>query len=99
MWCNVTSGKLQNLILRDLRQSRTKSPPSPTRQLHHDRSPTRPQVPSKKSPLRLQNAFDVPPPYVRSFLLLQVEDSRRVTQEALVIVDDSWMNIHDDLFI
>jgi hypothetical protein len=31
--------------------------------------------------------------------LLQVEDSRRVTQEALVIVDDSWMNIHDDLFI
>src|SRR5271154_1942984 len=70
MWCNVTSGKLQNLILRDLRQSRTKSPPSPTRQLHHDRSPTRPQVPSKKSPLRLQNAFDVPPPYVRSFLLL-----------------------------
>jgi hypothetical protein len=31
--------------------------------------------------------------------VMQVEDSRRVTQEALVIVDDSWMNIHDDLFI
>jgi hypothetical protein len=31
--------------------------------------------------------------------VMQVEDSRRVTQEALVIVDDSWMNIRDDLFI
>ena len=27
---------------------------------------------------------------------MQVEDSLRVTQEALVIVDGSWMNIHDD---
>jgi hypothetical protein len=33
------------------------------------------------------------------FTMMQVEDSRRVTQEALVIVDDSWMNIRDDLFI
>src|SRR5271155_2460046 len=71
MWCNVTSGKLQNLILQDLRQSRTKSPPSPSRQLHHDRSPRRPQVPSKKPPLRLQNAFDVLlPPLGRPFLFL-----------------------------
>src|SRR5271170_3350359 len=71
MWCNVTSGKLQNLSLRDLRQSRTKSPPSPSRQLHHDRSPRRPQVPSKKPPLRLQNGFDVLlPPFGRPFLLL-----------------------------
>jgi hypothetical protein len=29
-------------------------------------------------------------------ILMKVEDSRRVTQEALVIVDDSWMNIYDD---
>src|SRR5271170_7485405 len=66
MLCNVTLGKLQSL--RDLRQSQMKSHLSV--QLHHNRSPTRPQVPSKKSPLRLQNAFDVLPPYVRSFLLL-----------------------------
>src|SRR5271170_763595 len=71
MWCNVTSGKLQNLSLRDLRQSRTKSTPSPSRQLHHDRSPKRPQLPSKKPPLHLQNAFDVLlPPFVRPFLFL-----------------------------
>src|SRR5271154_4815767 len=70
MWCNVTSGKLQNLSLRDLRQSRTKSPLSPSRQLHHDRSPRRPQVPSKKPPLRLQNPFNVLPPFIRPFLLL-----------------------------
>src|SRR5271155_1946136 len=70
MWCNVTSGKLQNLSLRDLRQSRTKSPRSPSRQLHHDRSPRRPQVPSKKPPLRLQNVFDVLPPFGRPFLFL-----------------------------
>src|SRR5271163_3288627 len=70
MWCNVTSGKLQNLGLRDLRQSRTKSPPSPSRQLHRDRSPRRPQVPSKKPPLHLQNAFDVLlPPFGRPFTL------------------------------
>jgi hypothetical protein len=36
---------------------------------------------------------------VDSHAVMRVEDSRRVTQEALVIVDDSWMNIHDDLFI
>src|SRR5271154_5150487 len=71
MWCNVTSGKLQNLGLRDLRQSRTKSPPSPSRQLHRDRPPKTPQVPSKKPPLHLQNAFDVLlPPSVRLFLFL-----------------------------
>src|SRR5277367_5922399 len=72
MWCNVTSEKLQNLSLRDLRQSRTKSPPSPSRQLHRDRSPKRPQVHSKKPPLHLQNAFEVLlllPTFVRRFLL------------------------------
>src|SRR5271170_5360965 len=42
-----------------------------SRQLHHDRAPRRPQVPSKKPPLPLQNAFDVLlPPFVRPFLLL-----------------------------
>src|SRR5271154_1090 len=67
MLYNVTLGKLQSL--RDLRQSQMKSHLS--RQLHHDRSPRRPQVPSKMPPLPLQNAFDVLlPPFVRTFLFL-----------------------------
>src|SRR5271170_3971653 len=42
-------------------------------QLHRDRSPKRPQVPSKKPPLHLQNAFEVLvllSPFVHPFLLL-----------------------------